>query len=76
MRTTLSSLITRINAKNNSKGNLRSVSVKLDLGYQIDDGHSCLAGKFTTNEELEELLENPNPGIFIQDVSVYGFNRG
>lgn len=41
---------------------------------QFLDNHSLpfivLAGRVTTNEELENMLESGNPSIFTSDVSV------
>lgn len=31
----------------------------------------CLAGKTTTNDELEDMLESGNLQVFTQDVSIY-----
>lgn len=30
----------------------------------------CIAGRQTTNEELEEMLEQGNPAVFTQGVSI------
>lgn len=34
---------------------------------------NLLAGKTTTDDELEEMLESGNPSIFTSDVSTHGF---
>lgn len=34
---------------------------------------NLLAGKTTTDDELEEMLESGNPSIFTSDVSAHGF---
>lgn len=31
----------------------------------------CLAGRTTTNEELEEMLEQDNSAVFTQGVSIF-----
>lgn len=35
--------------------------------------HGFVAGRTTTNEELEEMLEQGNPAVFTQGVSLFIF---
>ena len=63
-----------INAKREFKGNLKSVS----SFHQIHSKfifYIILAGRTTTNEELEEMLESNNPAIFTQGVSYVLFKQ-